>query len=250
MDSPLHLTPSGAPGESPYRFILPTFQGPLDLLLHLIRVNEVDITDLPVVEIARQYDDMLDLMQELNLEVAGDFLVMAATLVYIKSKLLLPADQERIAAGLEEDPRRNLVQALLEHQRFKEAAADLAEREQQAALVFTRQATAGDGDEEGYLEVSLFDLLGAFKRILESAERRAALVRHRDEMPLAQRVEEIRRRLQAEGMLDLAALLGESTDIALLVVTFLAILELARMGALRVDQPRPFAAIRLRLAAA
>ncbi len=246
----MHPTPHSAAGDSPYRFILPTFEGPLDLLLHLIRVNELDITDLPVVQVARQYDEMLDLMQELNLEVAGEFLVMAATLVYIKSKLLLPADRERIAEGLEEDPRRNLVQALLEHQRFKEAAADLAEREEQAALVFTRLGAAGDLDEEGYLEVSLFDLLGAFKRILESADRRAALVRRREEIPLALRIEEIRTRLGQEGALEFEALLSEVTSLDMMVVTFLAILELARQGALRVDQRRPFAPIRLRPAAA
>jgi segregation and condensation protein A len=248
MDPSQQNESSAAGGESPYRFVLPKFEGPLDLLLHLIRVNELDITDLPVVEVARQYDEMLNLMEELDLEVAGEFLVMAATLVYIKSKLLLPVDQERIAQGLEEDPRKNLVEALLEHQRFKQAAEDLAERERQAALIFTRPV--GDAAEEyGYLEVSLFDLLGAFKRVLEVAEKKAALARRGDEISLTERIEQLRRRLEIETSLDFGALMGETWEIEVLVVTFLAILELIRTGFLKAYQASHFGEIRLRRAA-
>ena len=110
METPPATTKHASVDEPGYRFVLPTFEGPLDLLLHLIRINEVDITDLPVAEIAHQYEEMLNLMEHLNLEVAGEFLVMAATLIYIKSKMLLPVEQERIELGLEEDlPRRELL---------------------------------------------------------------------------------------------------------------------------------------------
>ena len=235
--------------ERAYRFVLTTFEGPLDMLLHLLRVNELDIMDLPVVEIARQYDQMIGFMEELDLEIAGDFLVMAATLVYIKSKLLLPVDQERIEQGLEEDPRKNLVQALLEHQRFRQAAEELAEREREAALIFSRLPVE-DPEGESYLEVSLFDLLGAFKRILEAAEKKAALARSRDEMSLAERIAEIRLCLEQDETVDFAQLVGESSDVEMMVVTFLAILELVRTGAIRLYQPRPFADIRLRRVAA
>jgi len=174
---------------------------------------------------------------------------MAATLVYIKSKLLLPVDQERIEQGLEEDPRKNLVQALLEHQRFREAAEDLAEREREAALIFSRLPVE-DPEGESFLEVSLFDLLGAFKRILEAAEKKAALTRRRDEMSLAERIAEIRLCLEQDETVDFAQLVGESGDVEMMVVTFLAILELVRTGAIRLYQPRPFAGIRLRRVAA
>jgi segregation and condensation protein A len=192
---------------------------------------------------------MLGLMEELNLEIAGEFLVMAATLVYIKSKLLLPVDQERIELGLEEDPRENLVQALLEHQRFRQAAEELAERERQAALIFTR-LPAQDQEAESYLEVSLFDLLGAFKHILEAAEKRASLARKWDEISLAERIADIRRRLDQEEALDFGQLVGECGDIEMMVVTFLAILELVRTGAVRLYQTQPFAEIRVRRVAA
>ena len=244
MDEKEHLETAPELDDRAYRFILPTFEGPLDLLLHLIRINKVDIKDIPVVEIARQYDSMVDLMQEMDLDVAGDFLVMAATLVYIKSKFLLPVDQERIEQGLEEDPRAGLVQSLLEHQRYRHAAEDLAERERLAALVFSRRAGM-EVNEEGYLEVSMFDLLEAFKRLLETSENRAALFRRREEMPLAERIRQILDRLEKEDFIGFLALMEESSHREVMVVTFLAILELVRMGTVKIYQPSRFAEIRL-----
>jgi segregation and condensation protein A len=232
-----------------FRFVLPRFEGPLDLLLHLIRINEVDIRDIPVLEIARQYDEMLDLMRELNLDTAGEFLVMAATLVYIKSRLLLPAEQERVQAGEIEDPRAGLVQALLEHQRFRQAAASLAERERAASLVFTRPA-GPETEEEGYLEVSLFDLLTVLKDMLRTARGRAALLRPRAEIPLAERIREVLERLEAEAVIPFTRLLGECPSVEMILVTFLAVLELVRMGSARVAQAMPTAEIRVLRAAA
>ena len=246
METP-PVTSHSAPADEPgYRFILPTFEGPLDLLLHLIRINEVDITDLPVAEIAHQYEEMLNLMEHLNLEVAGEFLVMAATLVYIKSKMLLPVEQERIELGLEEDPRKNLVQALLEHQRFQEAAEDLSTREGQAALVYTRQGAGAEASEPGYLEVSLFDLLHAFKGLLETAGKRAALTRRGERLPLSQRIAQVRTLMESRQRVAFHELLPVEADMNLLVVTFLAILELIKIGFMSAVQARPVAEIQLR----
>jgi segregation and condensation protein A len=239
------LSPAPEAADAAYRFILPTFEGPLDLLLHLIRVNELDVTDIPVVEIARQYDAMLDLMQEMNLEIAGEFLLMAATLVYIKSRLLLPADVERIEAGLEEDPRASLTRALLEHQRARAAAEHLAERARLAGLVFSRPAADVADAADGYLEVGLYDLLCAFRELLERAGKRAVLDIRRQRLPLAERIRQVLERLDIDSRLTLTDLVGPEEDTDRLIVTFLAILELVRMGAIVARQSGPFAELRL-----
>jgi segregation and condensation protein A len=225
-------------GQPNYTFVLPSFEGPLDLLLHLIRSQELDITDLPMAEVARQYDEMINLMEVLNLDVAGEFLVMAATLVYIKSKLILPVDQERIQEGLEEDPRQNLVQALLEHEQFRQAAADLAEREILASLVFTRQGE-GEPQEEGYLDVGLFDLLLAFKSFLETSAKRDALTRWDEYIPLSERIAQVQAILASTPRIDFRELLPMNAELDIIVVTFLAILELMKTGFLRAVQLRP-----------
>ena len=154
-----------------------SFEGPLDLLLHLIKKNEVNIHDIPIALITQQYLDAIGLMQELNLDVAGEFLVMAATLIHIKSKMLLPRPET--AAGVEgdeEDPRDALVRRLLEHQKFKAAAELLHEREQVRSAQWQRPdervaALAGD-DYEPELEVDLFSLLSAFQAVVERAKQR------------------------------------------------------------------------------
>ena len=242
--------PAGAPSAARaylYRFILPTFEGPLDLLLHLIRVNEIDIKDIPIVEIARQYDQMIELMQEMNLDIAGDFLVMAATLVYIKSKMLLPADQERLAEGLEEDPRADLARALIEHERFKQAAAQLAEQEQLAALVFTRPRDPS-ADEDGYLDVNLSNLLVALRQAIESAGRRQALQFRPQELPITEMIDRILSRLAHENFVSFSSLVREDewSVRAFRIAAFLAVLELVRQGKVRAYQRRLFDEIRLR----
>lgn len=235
MDTVSPMPESHPAGPASYKFVLPSFEGPLDLLLHLIRSQELDITDLPMAEVARQYDDMINLMEVLNLDVAGDFLVMAATLLYIKSKLILPVDEDRIQEGLEEDPRQNLIQALLEHEQFRQAASDLAEREVMAALVFTRQADT-EPQEQGYLEVGLFDLLNAFKNFLETSAKRDSLLHRSDQMPLADRVAQVRAILDSTPRIDFRELLPVDAKLDLLVVTFLAILDLMKTGFLHAVQ--------------
>ena len=238
-------TAAGALEPGIYRFVLPTFEGPLDLLLHLIRINEVDIKDIPVVEIARQYDAMIDLMRDMNLEVAGEFLVMAATLVYIKSKMLLPADRERIEMGLEADPRQDLARALIAHARLREAAADLGERARVADLVFRRPAGPEAG-EEGLLEVSLYDLATAFRRMLELAGRQAAQTLRRLQLSLAERIRQILDRLETADVVPFADLFDASASREERIVTFLAVLELVRLGSVSAWQVRAFDDIHLR----
>jgi segregation and condensation protein A len=244
METVSPMPEPGTAGQPNYNFVLPSFEGPLDLLLHLIRSQELDITDLPMAEVAKQYAEMVNLMEDLNLDVAGEFLVMAATLVYIKSKLILPVDQDRIQEGLEEDPRQNLVQALLEHEQFRQAAVDLAEREVMASLVFTRQGDV-EPQEQGYLEVGLFDLLNAFKGFLETSAKRDALTRRDEHIPLSDRIDQVRAILVSTPRIEFSELLPMNADLDLLVVTFLAILELMKTGFLRAVQLRPTGEIQL-----
>src|SRR6187549_4022860 len=156
---------------------LDQFEGPLDLLLHLIRKNEVNIHDIPISLITQQYLETIEMMQELNLDVAGEFLVMASTLIHIKSRTLLPRpDPAQDDAGLEEDPREALVRRLLEHQKYKAAAELLHDRETLRSAQFMRPdervADAAGDEYEPELEVDLFGLLSAFRGVLERASRR------------------------------------------------------------------------------
>src|SRR5690348_7048033 len=157
-----------------YAVKLENFEGPLDLLIHLIRKNEVNIYDIPIAAITEQYLEYIGLMQELNLDVAGEFLVMAATLIHIKSKMLLPRPETAQESFLEEDdPRDELVRRLLEHQKYKQAADALHDRETARSAQFTRPdsrvADAMSDEFEPELDVDLFSLLAAFKGVLSRA---------------------------------------------------------------------------------
>src|SRR6058998_3051887 len=179
---------------------LDNFAGPLDLLLHLIKKNEVNIHDIPIAMITAQYLDAIGLMQELNLDVAGEFLVMAATLIHIKSKMLLPRPET--AAGIEgeeEDPRDALVRRLLEHQKYKAAAGLLHEREQVRAAQWLRPdervaAIAGD-DYEPELEVDLFSLLTAFQAVVDRAKQRPKVLLPQAQLPIEVRIDQLLARL-------------------------------------------------------
>src|SRR3954462_4660936 len=185
---------------------LSNFEGPLDLLLHLIRKHEVDIHDIPIALITAQYLEAIALMQELDLDVAGEYLVMAATLIHIKSKMLLPRPET--AAGVEveqEDPRDALVRRLLEHQKFKAAAGLLHEREQLRAAQWLRPDRvvadiAGD-DYEPELEVDLFSLMTAFQAVVQRAKLRPKMLLQPEEIPVEQRMEQLLSRLsETEAM--------------------------------------------------
>src|SRR5947208_7675364 len=212
---------------------LQNFEGPLDLLLHLIRKNEVSIYEIPIALITAQYLETLHLLQELNLDVAGDFLVMAATLIHIKSKMLLPRPET--AAGVEgdeEDPRDSLVRRLLEHQKFKAAAGLLHEREQLHAAQWLRPdervaEIAGD-DYEPEIEVDLFSLLSAFQTVVERAKLRPKVVLPPEQVPVETRIDQLLARLSESDAIGFEALFADVSDRAGLIVTFLALPEMIR----------------------
>jgi len=235
---------------------LPVFEGPLDLLLHLIRQNEVEITDIPVARIAEQYLEYIELMRELNLDVAGEYLVMAATLALIKSRMLLPPSEEELVDEI--DPRAELVARLLEYQRFKEAAEELGRRRMLGRDVFSANGTSPEGlpESEREIEVGLFELLEAFRTMLREADGRI------DTHEVETEVITVRERMIAvmEAIQDLESaefhrlferIDGGPPSRPALVATFLAILELARLAALQVyqgidDEGTPVGPIRLR----
>ena len=229
---------------------LDQFEGPLDLLLHLIKKNEVNIYDIPIALITTHYLQTIELMQELDLDVAGEFVVMAATLIHIKSKLLLPRPET--AAGVEgedEDPRDALVRRLLEHQKFKAAAGLLHEREQVRSAQWGRPdernaAIAGE-EYEPELEVDLFSLLTAFRAVVERAKHRPKVLLPPEQIPVEVRIDQLLTRLsetEACGFEDLFADVHERSG---LIVTFLALLEMIRLKLVRVFQAGSFGPIRV-----
>ena len=226
------------------------FEGPLDLLVHLIKQNQMNIYDIQISIITGQYLEYLDLMQELNLDVASEFLVMAATLIHIKSKFLLPRPET--AAGDpadEEDPRDALVRRLLEHQKFKAAAELLHDRETLRSAQYGRpdsriEEIAGD-DYEPEIEVDLFSLLSAFKHVLERARERPPVPLPSEQISIEARIEQLLGRLsetEACGFTDLFENDATRTD---MIVTFLAMLEMIRLKLIRVFQQGGAGAIRI-----
>jgi segregation and condensation protein A len=229
---------------------LETFEGPLDLLLHLIRKNEVNIRDIPIALITAQYLQTIDLMQELNLDLAGDYLLMAATLIHIKSKMLLPRPETAAAVeGEEEDPRDALVRRLLEHEKFKAAAGLLHEREQLRSAQWQRPderiaEIAGD-EYEPELEVDLFSLLSAFQSVIERAKHRPKVLLPAEQMPVEVRIDQLLARLSETVACGFEDLFADVHDRAGLIVTFLALLEMIRLKLVRVFQSGSFGPIRV-----
>jgi segregation and condensation protein A len=228
---------------------LPLFEGPLDLLLFLIKREQIDIHDIPIAPITRQYMEYLDLMRELSLDVAGEFMVMAATLIHIKSKMLVPLEPTE-AEGEEEhvDPREELVRRLLEFQRYKEAAGVLHQQAQIRAAQWTRPDTVlptfDDAGEE-MLEAGLYDLVAAFKELLD---RRKALLAHEIEAegpPVEQRMEELLAMIVEGESLEFLELFASLETKAAMITTFLALLELIRLKRVRVYQRGMFGPIRV-----
>ena len=229
---------------------LENFEGPLDLLLHLIKKNEINIYDIPIAFVTKQYLDTIELIQELNLDIAGEFLVMAATLIHIKSKMLLPRPET--AAGVEgdeEDPRDSLVRRLLEHQKYRAAAGLLHERETWRSAQWQRPderiaAIAGD-EYEPELEVDLFSLLSAFQAVVERAKHRPKIVLPPEQIPVEVRIEQLLTRLSETEACGFEELFADALDRAGLIVTFLALLEMIRLKLIRVFQAGSFGPIRV-----
>jgi len=245
----VHSDFESAPDAFPVK--LSNFEGPLDLLLHLIRKNEVSIHDIPIALITAQYLDAIALMQELDLDVAGEFLLMAATLIHIKSKMLLPRPETSagVDGGPEEDPRDALVRRLLEHQKFKAAAGLLHEREELRAAQWQRpdeRVAALAGDEyEPELEVDLFSLMNAFQAIVQRAKQRPKMILPPEEIPVEQRIDQLLSRLSETEACGFEELFADIEDRRGLIVTFIALLEMIRLKLVRVFQSGSFGPIRV-----
>lgn len=231
---------------------LPIFEGPLDLLLHLIKRNEVQVTDIPIASITDQYLAMLEELPELNLDGAGEYLVMAATLIYIKSRMLLPVTDEDEA---EEDPRAELVQQLVEYQRFREVAVALGERNVLDRDVFAGRGepTAPGADPEAGLPVrdaSLGDLLDALRDVLGRLRPPRVHEVERETLSVHACVQRILARFALDDEVEFGGLFAPASHRGEVIVTFLALLELIRMRVIRARQVERFGPITIVLAVA
>ena len=233
-----------------YNIKIPVFEGPFDLLLHLIKENKIDIYDIPIALITGQYLQYIEMMKELSLEIAGEFLVMAATLIHIKSRMLLPPEEE-ISPEEQEDPRIELVQRLLEYQKFKEGALSLRQREEEWMKVFRKEPMSGEADEgELYLfDINLFDLLEAFKKILDKAPPDVVSIT-KETLTVKDRMSRIMEILEGQEAVRFEEVFRiggtdqeESVTRVQLIVTFIALLELIRLGLARAYQEREFGKI-------
>ncbi|HEV8723147.1 MAG TPA: segregation/condensation protein A [Candidatus Binatia bacterium] len=216
---------------------LEIFEGPLDLLLHLIKKNEVSITDIPIATITEQYLATLELMQNLSLDVAGEFLVMAATLIHIKSRMLLPAGDDEGDEDEGVDPHEELVRRLLEYQRYKEAAAELEQRDLLTRDVFVRSPTPTEEvGPRGFREVSVFELLGALKRIIDRLPKDTVHEVALDKITVREKMTLLLETLRIQGSVFFESLFVEVKSRVEVVVTFLAMLELVKVRAIRIFQ--------------
>ena len=227
--------------ESPlalYRIELEGFQGPLDLLLHLIRKNQIDIYDIPIAEVTAQYLGYLDMMRDLNLDVASEFLVMASNLIYIKSRTLLPSPAEE-EEPQEPDPREELIRRLLEYSKYRKAAEELGRRPALNTDVFVRpEVEARPDTPEIYVEATLFQLMDAFAKVLSTAEKRRPHDVERDSFTLEEGIAHLEGRLQScGGSMRFAELFEELVTRRRIVTVFLALLELIKRGRIAAMQP-------------
>jgi len=219
--------------------VLPIFEGPLDLLLHLIKLNKIDIYDIPIALITKQYLEYIELMKEVDLNIASDFLLMAATLIYIKSRMLLPK-QEQFE---EEDPRQELVEKLIEYQKFKEASQILRERYQVWSLAFPRKTSK---EEEFILqELSIFDLLTAFKKLFETSEPEIYIPK--EYIKIEDKIGQILDLLKIKKSIVFDELFKPGVSKIEIIVTFLALLELLKLRVIKAYQERPFGKILINL---
>jgi|RhiMetStandDraft_4_1073278.scaffolds.fasta_scaffold03142_5 segregation and condensation protein A len=232
------------------RVQLEIFEGPLDLLLHLIKKNEVSITDIPIATITEQYLATLEVMQTFNLDVAGEFLVMAATLIHIKSRMLLPMADDEDDEEEGTDPRQELVRRLLEYQRFKDAADQLERRELLTRDVFVRSvAPAEEIPAPGFREVSVFELLTALKRVLDRLPKDVVHEVMLEKITMREKMTLLLDQLRTQGKILFESLFAEVTTRMEVVVTFLAMLELVKVRAIRIFQEEATGPIQIEAAA-
>jgi len=221
-------------------FQLEIFEGPLDLLLHLIKKNEVNITDIPIATITEQYLATLELMQTLNLDMAGEFLVMAATLIHIKSRTLLPErDAETDEEEEDGDPREDLMRRLLDYQRFKEAAGELGQRDVLTRDVFVRATAPTEKPvPTAFRELSVFELLTALRRVLERLPKDEFHEVTLEKITVREKMTLVLERLRVDGQVMFESLFTDAGTRMAVIVTFLAMLELVKIRAIRIFQDR------------
>ena len=230
-----------------YQVKIDEFEGPLDLLLHLIKKNEVDIYNIPISAITRQYLDYIELMKDLNLDIAGEFLVMAASLIQIKSRMLLPQTIYEDAVEEDEDPRAELVRRLLEYQKYKEAAAMLTGRDLLGRDTFARKFTSPElatlRHEEEPADIELFELIEAFRRVLATVPAATFHEVGADGISIVDRITEILSLLEESGTARFDDLFDAASSRETLIVTFLALLELCRLKLIKLSQSRSLGTI-------
>jgi segregation and condensation protein A len=240
--------------ESDYKVKLEIFEGPLDLLLYLIKRDEIDIYEISIERITRQYLEYLQAFKELNIDLAGEFVAMAANLIYLKSRSLLPVDQQPPEEDAEEDdPRWELIRQLIEYKKFKEAAAQLHLRELEQERIFAREEGSSP-PAEGLLrlgEVGIFQLINAFQNVIKRVEARQDL----QEIPgerfsVSEKIDTILQRVEAGGRIPFSDLFGAIASRLEVVVTFIALLELIRLKQVRAIQKNIFDEIEIASATA
>lgn len=233
-----------------YKVKLEVFEGPLDLLLYLIKKDEVDVYDVTIERITQQYLDYMDAFSVLNLDIAGEFVVMAANLIYIKSRTLLPANvQPPEEEAEEDDPRWELVRQLVEYKKFKDAASHLAKREVEQSNRFARLPEKEAAPERPLGDVSVFDLIGAFNNLLKKLNHRDDLREIFEEnYTVSDKIDLIAKMISDGVALRFHELFSETASRAEIVVTFLALLELIRLKMVKAVQEGAFGEIELRAA--
>lgn len=240
------VKPSEQAGEAEPRYALPVFEGPLDLLLYLIDKNELDIYDIPIALITEQYNRYLSRMKDLNLYIAADFITMAASLINIKSQMLLPRHTREEEAA-PEDPRQALVDQLLEHRKLIEAGHILGEKEALAINQFRRRECAGAGESLDTYDLEVWDLVSAIKNIIQRMESKGDKVILVEEKNIADKMEEILTILKERSTALFTDLRGADVGRFGTVLTFVAILEMAKKRVVNLFQDVPFGPIRVLL---
>jgi len=245
MDNSMDTGHAGAEDER-YRVRLQNvFEGPMDLLIHLIKKAEVDIYDIPIAQITSQYLEYLEWMKEMNIDFAGDFVLMASTLTHIKSKMLLPV---QVGEDEEEDPRLEITRPLLEYLRIKSAAEQLAERDLLGDRTFTRKPDAQvleSAQEDQVIRIGLFELIDAFQKILERVSPDHRVDMARDRVSVQERISQLTDMLEKQESMTFDELFVDSRQRADIIVTFLAILEMAKLSLIRIAQHVPTGIIRI-----
>ncbi len=235
---------------TPYKINIPLYEGPLDLLLDLIKKQEMNIHDIQIAKITSQYLDYLHKLEELNVDVSADFIYMAATLIYIKSKMLLPPDPLASPEDQSADPRADLVQRLVEHEKFKNAAQLLYQKQQIEENVWSKPDKSLYHDEgtEGELVVSMVDLVRVFQQVLERRKEVSRIELQHEEFTVAQMMAQLRAQILASGdnTVSLIRFFEACPSRHAMIVAFLALLEMVKMQAIAMVQEKQFGEIVLR----